>query len=294
MGLLIRLLRATLGLCALLLVLAALYVSLGRELVPLVAEYRDEVQARAQAAVGMPLSIGHLEGGWSGFDPILTAHDVQLGEGADVVRLDQVRVVPDMLASLLARQPRIANLQLEGLQLSLRQAEDGRWTVEGLPQREPAAAPQPQKLIDALQMVAKVSLLGSQLTLEPRGREPLSLTYIDLTLRSGSVRQHLDGRLLLPDGQPLAFDLKVQLDSQDWRASKADAYLSLPQSDWAAWLPAGLTRDWHLDRAQAGGEFWLQWVAGQVQRGAARLHAPEVRGAYAKRKAVQEIGRAHV
>ena len=287
MGLLIRLLRATLGLCALLLVLAALYVSLGRELVPLVAEYRDEVQARAQAAVGMPLSIGHLEGGWSGFDPILTAHDVQLGEGADVVRLDQVRVVPDMLASLLARQPRIANLQLEGLQLSLRQAEDGRWTVEGLPQREPAAAPQPQKLIDALQMVAKVSLLGSQLTLEPRGREPLSLTYIDLTLRSGSVRQHLDGRLLLPDGQPLAFDLKVQLDSQDWRASKADAYLSLPQSDWAAWLPAGLTRDWHLDRAQAGGEFWLQWVAGQVQRGAARLHAPEVRGAYAKRKAVQ-------
>ena len=194
MGLLIRLLRATLGLCALLLVLAALYVSLGRELVPLVAEYRDEVQARAQAAVGMPLSIGHLEGGWSGFDPILTAHDVQLGEGADVVRLDQVRVVPDMLASLLARQLRIANLQLEGLQLSLRQAEDGRWTVEGLPQREPAAAPQPQKLIDALQMVAKVSLLGSQLTLEPRGREPLSLTYIDLTLRSGSVRQHLDGR----------------------------------------------------------------------------------------------------
>ena len=78
MGLLIRLLRATLGLCALLLVLAALYVSLGRELVPLVAEYRDEVQVRAQAAVGMPLSIGHLEGGWSGFDPILTAHDVQL------------------------------------------------------------------------------------------------------------------------------------------------------------------------------------------------------------------------
>jgi len=207
MGLLIRLLRATLGLCALLLVLAALYVSLGRELVPLVAEYRDEVQARAQAAVGMPLSIGHLEGGWSGFDPILTAHDVQLGEGADVVRLDQVRVVPDMLASLLARQPRIANLQLEGLQLSLRQAEDGRWTVEGLPQREPAAAPQPQKLIDALQMVAKVSLLGSQLTLEPRGREPLSLTYIDLTLRSGSVRQHLDGRLLLPDGQPLVVSL---------------------------------------------------------------------------------------
>ena len=105
MGLLIRLLRATLGLCALLLVLAALYVSLGRELVPLVAEYRDEVQARAQAAVGMPLSIGHLEGGWSGFDPILTAHDVQLGDGcilANSVALEQC-ALPQWIDD--ARQP---------------------------------------------------------------------------------------------------------------------------------------------------------------------------------------------
>ena len=36
--------RWGLGLCALLLVLAAVYVSLGRELTPLVAEYRAEVE----------------------------------------------------------------------------------------------------------------------------------------------------------------------------------------------------------------------------------------------------------
>lgn len=287
MNLLIRLLRGALGLCALLLVLAALYVSLGRELVPLVAEYRDEVQSKAQAALGLPLSIGRLEGGWSGLAPVLTAHDVQLGAGDDVVRLNEVRVVPDVLASLLARQPRIANLQLEGLRLSLRQAQDGHWSVEGLPRREPAGTLDPQKLIDGLQMVAKVSLLGSQLTLEPREREPLSLTYIDITLRSGGARQHLDGRLLLPDGQPLTFDFKVRLDGENWRASGIEAYLSLPQSDWAAWLPAQLTGDWHLRRAQAGGEFWLDWAEGQVQRGAARLHAPDIRGAYGKRKAVR-------
>ncbi|MFV3015920.1 hypothetical protein ACM9HO_09525, partial [Pseudomonas sp. KHB2.9] len=41
--------RWGLGLCALLLVLAAVYVSLGRELTPLVAEYRAEIEAKAQA-----------------------------------------------------------------------------------------------------------------------------------------------------------------------------------------------------------------------------------------------------
>ena len=45
------LLRWGLGLCAAVLVLAALYVSLGRELVPLVAEYRLELEDRVTAMV---------------------------------------------------------------------------------------------------------------------------------------------------------------------------------------------------------------------------------------------------
>lgn len=286
LGLMARLLRWGLGLCALMLVLAALYVSLGRELVPLVAEYRAEVEAKATAALEMPLTIGSLEGGWRGFSPVLTAHDVLLGEGDSAVRLDQVRVVPDVLASLLARQPRLANLQLEGGQLSLRQDAEGRWAVEGLPQRDSARPLDPQKLIDGLAMVDRVSLLASQLTFEPFEQAPRSLTYIDVTLRSGVVRHRLDGRLRLPDGQPLAFSLRARLDRADWRASSAQAYLSLPQSDWAAWLPDGLTRDWQLTKAQAGGEFWLDWDKGRVQRGVARLHAPEIAGRYAGREPV--------
>ncbi|MQT72270.1 hypothetical protein GHO43_30370, partial [Pseudomonas sp. FSL R10-0071] len=54
--------RWGLGLCALVLVLTALYVSLGRELTPLIAEYRAEIQTKARDALGMPLTIGSLEG----------------------------------------------------------------------------------------------------------------------------------------------------------------------------------------------------------------------------------------
>ena len=51
---LVTFLRTLLALCALGLVLAALYVSLGRQLVPLVAEYRGEVQEKAREALGEP------------------------------------------------------------------------------------------------------------------------------------------------------------------------------------------------------------------------------------------------
>ena len=54
--------RWALTLCAVLLVLLALYVSLGRQLVPLVAEYDAQIEARASEALGMPVRIGSLEG----------------------------------------------------------------------------------------------------------------------------------------------------------------------------------------------------------------------------------------
>src|SRR3546814_4933805 len=68
-----------------LLVLVALYVSLGRELAPLVAEYRAEVQTRASEALGIPVQIGSLDGSWSALAPILLAHDVMIGEGANAL-----------------------------------------------------------------------------------------------------------------------------------------------------------------------------------------------------------------
>ncbi|RJG11907.1 TIGR02099 family protein [Pseudomonas cavernicola] len=285
--LLANLLRWGFELCALGLVLTALYASLGRELVPWVAEYRGEVESKVQVGLGLPVTIGSLEGRWQGLAPLLLAHDVQVGEGASAVRLAQVRVVPDVLASLLARQVRVATLELEGLRLSVQQGADGKWALEGLPARAETAPVDPAQWLASLQMVAHLSLLDSQLTLEPHGEAPLTFTHANLSLRNGVSHQRLDGRLTLPDGQPLAMSLRTRLRPEKWREAEAELYLSLPQSDWARWLPASLAGDWHLERLRAGGDFWLSWAKGGVQRAVARVHAPELSAAYAQRKPVK-------
>ena len=280
-------LRWALGLCALALVLAALYVSLGRELVPLIAEYRLEAEDKASTALGMPTLIGSLEGRWSVFSPLLIAHHVQIGEGANRLSLDQVRVVPDVFASLMARQLRVARLELEGLHLSLAQDEQGKWALQGLPQREDAAAPDISQLLQRLQAVRGLSLLDSQVTLQAHGQPALTLSYVNLTLRNGASRQRLDGRLLLPDGQPVALQVRTRMQPEQWREARAELYLSLPQSDWARWLPAGLTREWRLEQLQGGGELWLDWADGALQRAVSRLHLPKLSGGYAERAATQ-------
>ena len=279
------LIRWGLGLCAVLLVLTALYVSLGRELTPLVAEYRAEVEDKAQQALGLPVHIGALEGSWNGLSPVLVARDVMVGESANALRLDQVRVAPDVLASLLAWEVRIGRLELNGLNLNLKENSDGRWQLEGLPMQQDQPL-DPEQLLNRMQMVARLSVLDSQVTLQPLDHGPISLTYVGLELRTGASRQRLEARLTLPDGQPVALNLQTRIRASQWRDGQADAYLSLPQSDWARWLPARLTQQWKLSELKAGGEFWLSWGEGTVQSAVVRLNAPQVSGAYAERKPV--------
>ena len=278
--------RWGLGLCALALVLMALYVSLGRELTPLVAEYRGEVETRGRDALGMPLQIGELKGNWSGFAPILSAHDVTVGEGANALHLEKVRAVPDLWASLLAREIRIAHLELNGLKISLKQGNEGGWALEGLPVRNDQPL-DPEQLLNSLQMVQQLSVLDSQITLQPWGESPLSLTYVGLNLKTGAYRQRLDVRLTLPDGQPMAMSLRTRIQASRWKEGEADVYLSLPQSDWSKWLPESVSQQWNFSEIKGGGELWATWGQGVLQSAAVRLNAPQIKGAYAERKPVQ-------
>ena len=191
-----------------------------------------------------------------------------------------------MWGSLLARQVRIAHLELGGLKVSLKEGADGQWALEGLPVKDDQPL-DPQQLLERMQMISRLSILDSQVTLQPLEQSPLTLTYVGLSLKTGATRQRLDARLTLPDGQPVALNLRTRIRASDWKNGQAEAYLSLPQSDWSKWLPKGLTRQWHFSQIKAGGELWLSWGAGTLQSAAVRLNAPQLTGAYAERKPVQ-------
>ncbi|WP_455230241.1 YhdP family protein [Geopseudomonas aromaticivorans] len=286
--LLARVLDGLYGLAALLLLLTALYVSLGRLLVPLVAEYRGELQGRASALLGQPLHIGALEGRWRGFAPQLELRDLQLEADGEVLHLDRLRLVPDVFASLRTRSLRIASLELTGLQLGLRQEADGSWRAKGLARpAEPRAPLDPARILALLLAPGQLALLDSRLSIETRTGELLGFNYVGLTLDNRHGAQRLDGRLLLPDGQPLSWQLQGELRPETWRQARAQLYLSLPQSEWGRWLVQllPLPGSWQLERLQAGGEVWLDWAGGRAQRAVARLHAPQLalaRGASAR------------
>lgn len=282
------LLRLSLGLLAAGLVLAALYVSLGRELAPLFADYRESLERRASEALGTPLRIGRLSARMNGFLPELVAHDILLGDEPGL-RVGELRLRPDPLGSLLHWQPRLDDLKMAGVQLLVRQEDDGRWTLAGLPRGQGEGEADPANWLRQLRRFPRVAVVDSQLIVQPREGEALNLSYLNLNLdlSQGGDQHRLDGRLLLPDGKPLALHLDARLRASRWQDASADLYLRLPQSDWARWLPPGLLGDWQLRQLLGGGEVWAQWSARELRRAVMRLHLPRAELAYADRPPVR-------
>ncbi|WP_263260391.1 YhdP family protein [Pseudomonas sp. RIT-PI-S] len=279
------LVRWGLGACALCLILLALYVSLGRQLLPMLNDYRPVLASRASQALGMPVEIGRLEGAWGGLAPVLVARDVTLGSGPGALHLDRVRAVPGIWRSLVSLEPHIATLQVEGLQLTLEQGSDGQWALQGLPRRQDDAPLDPGQAFARLRQLGELTLLDSQLILKPWQQDPLAFTYLGLSLRATLGEERLDLRFNLPDGKPVAAQLKARVPEADWRAATVQAYLSLPQSDWARWLPAGMTGQWHFNALQAGGELWLDWAQRRLETATLRLNAPHIQGGITGRAA---------
>lgn len=280
-------LRRCLWLGAIGLMLLALYVSLGRQLVPLVAEYRLEVQEKAQELLNTPVALGSLEGRWEGFSPRLLAHDVLIGEGDRAMRLDRLTLVPDLSASIMSRQLQVQTVEFTGAHLSLVEGADGRWRIDGLPERSDQSPADPQKFFAELQKIDRLLLLDSQITLEAHAEAPLTLTYADFELSATGERLRLDGRVLLPGGQPLSMRAQAHVGMKDWRDGDAQLYLRLPQSDWAAWLPTSLTGSWSVTQLQVGGEIWLDWRERGLARAVARLNAPVLQAGRLQRDPVQ-------
>lgn len=276
------LLRGSLWLLAALLIFAALYVSAGRQLTPLMAEYRDEIQQGLQQHLRQSIQVERFEGGWRGFSPLLKAHDVRLGEGEHALLIDSLDLQPDVIASLLARELRLKALILDGLQVRFQEDQDGQWSLQGLQLDDTERTVfQLNDWLYKLGQVAQLSVLNSRVIIQGHEQESFTLTYAGFTLSRIGLQQRLDLRGILPDGEALELSAQGQFVDDDWRSSDLSVYVKTPSSNLAQWIPKKYMPDWNLETVKAGAELWLHAQQGQMQRAVLRLIQLELQGQFA-------------
>ncbi|SDS88912.1 TIGR02099 family protein [Halopseudomonas xinjiangensis] len=264
------------------LLLTALYVSFGRLLVPIVADYREQLVARVEQSTGRAITLEKLSGEMQGAQPVftlrgLTVHETLDSESPVLLALDHVVARLDLFASLWRRQPVMDALQLEGLSLEIAQAEDGRWTLKGLGRRE-AEPLVLQDVADTLFRQRRITLLDSHIRIQPQALPAWSFDQGALTLLNGPDWHRLDGRLSLPDGEQVRWQVN---GASRGSGSELDQltlgfFLDIPVGDWSQWLPQAWLDQARISNFAAGGRFWGSWGEGRLQRLQGEMVAPAI------------------
>ncbi|TDT43252.1 uncharacterized protein (TIGR02099 family) [Halospina denitrificans] len=132
------------------LILVALYVGLGRQVMDNLHHFKSDIEQQVSSIVGQPVSIERIRGEWQGLDPILRVQGVAL-EGVDsertVASLGELRLRLDSWASLRRLRIVLSEFVLRNGDASLVQQPDGRVGVEGIwlppeQESEPYALPE--------------------------------------------------------------------------------------------------------------------------------------------------------
>jgi len=253
---------------------AAAYVSTGRLLVPVVADYREELVARAEALFDRAITVQGLAGEMQGAQPVFLLRGLRVQATQDpdspvLFELDNVTARLDLFASLWRRKPVLDALQVEGLALEIIEEADGRWALQGLGGND-QFKPDVDLVLDALTDLRRITLLDSQIRVRPHGLPDWVFSEGDLTLMNRPGRHQLDARVILPDGEELALRARMHRHPA-WRESEVEFYAALPALEWSQWLPSEWLERASINQLVAGGHYWgllqaggLAWLRGEV------------------------------
>ncbi|QKD46047.1 TIGR02099 family protein [Alicycliphilus denitrificans] len=174
-------------LLALWLLLAAAWGALHGWIVPRIGDFRPQLEAQAQRALGVPVRIAAVSARSEGFFPAVELSGVALldPQGREALRLPRVVVAlsPRSLLRLGFEQ-----IYIEGPELDIRREQDGRIFIAGLSFRDTGETD--SAAADWLFAQPEVAIRGGTLRWSDalRGAEPLALTQVDLVLRNGALR----------------------------------------------------------------------------------------------------------
>lgn len=275
-------------LCAGLIILCAVLLSIARLLLPYSASYHQEIEGWLSQAIGQPVEIGRLSAEWHGLGPHLLLADVSLidaASGLPLARFAAAAVEIDLPGSLLNLEPRIDRFVVTGIQLAVERDATGAFTIagRGLPEigtEGPASRSEGGRLLPWLLAQGRIALEGAEITWIDTGHgETVErvFTGVNLELRNVPGRHQLAGSASLPAGigERIAFAVDI-LGDPPGAAWQARAHVTGTGLDLGALLRGREFGGLRVDQGLADVALWLHWENGGVRQADGRIVGMEI------------------
>src|SRR5690554_99145 len=184
-----RLVGLIVGALFLAIVLLAVYVSLGRQLTPLIGNYTQWIEQRLSLMLDADVSITAISGEWHGFSPHFELYGLQIrgteaDGGAAAMSLERVAIAADIPASLRQWRLVLRNTRVEELDLRFVQLADRSWTLAGL-SPDPTGTPlSVDQVFHWIQGLARLQLDDARLEFDQYLGETLRLNDASIQFQS--------------------------------------------------------------------------------------------------------------
>lgn len=230
----------------------------------------------------MPVQVQAVHSHWTRRGPVLELQGLALGDGGQV-QVGRARLQLAIYTGLLPGHA-LTQVQLDGLDLQLRRADDGRWQVDGLA----AAGPGQEDPLDALSRLGEIQVRGARLQVEaPQLQIQRTIERVDLRLRvdGDRLRAGLHG-WLGQDDAPLQAVLDIDRQRGDGRLWTGSRALQL-----SSWQPLLQFDGATLAEGEGKADVWLDIQGWQLQQARAEvvLEQLQLQGAAGERLQLQQV-----
>jgi uncharacterized protein (TIGR02099 family) len=237
---------------AVVIILTAVIVGLGRALIPYADELRPWLADQISQRLDQPVEIERLDAQWPRLTPQLTLHGTRVGpHEAPLLEIDLARLelhLPDLLTA--ERNP--FRLIVLGLDLVLAEDEAGQWGLELEGGAELAERPERDGVL-----AGDLLVRDARLTVRPSSQPEFATRLVEGEIRRRGDQTLVQGRLEPGSDHGHGVDFSLLLAHPDGHWSAARAWAAAEEVMPGQWLDA----PWLPDRATLSFEAWLDWSA---------------------------------
>ncbi len=266
------------------------YLALRWYVWPRLDDWRPRIEASLARLAGAPVRIGTIRTGFDGLAPSLEVSGLHI-DGPDGVPLLAVRDARAVLSmrTLWAGEPRLAELRLEGVDVTVIRDVDGSVVVGGVALRT-EGAPDREGALDALMAQRRLVAQGASVRwIDRAAGADERIDGVDLSI--GNVgRRHRISLVIAAlqsarsDARAIARDLRAGIEfyrpvnsrPSAWRTWEGEAYLSAEWVD-VAHAVAMLVPGAPLERGQGALRVWSRFDAGRVLDALVKVSGEDVR-----------------
>src|SRR6476469_9139906 len=215
-------------------VLMAMTAGVLSQLMPLVQRHPDRIAAWLSERAGRPVSFDSVETEWTRMGPLLRLDGMRVGTGNKAVLIGDAEMLVSQYAGLLPGRS-FTELRLRGLDLTMEQDRDGRWTVRGLPGQTQQSGADPFAQLEGL---GELQVIGGKLSVvAPALGIDSHLPRVDMRLRVDGRRVRIGARAWAQLGRsPLLGAADFDRTSGNGRMYASTAHAEL--DNWSSLLHA--------------------------------------------------------